>query len=70
MVAFAVERFGRLDGALNNAGIEMRNKPVHELTDEDWRNRQKWESYEEAVEEMLVKTSTRTAPSPASLLDP
>ena len=32
------------------------------LTDEDWRNRQKWGVYEEAVEEMLVKTSTRTAP--------
>ena len=32
------------------------------LTDEDWRNREKWEAYEEAVEEMLVKTSTRTAP--------
>jgi len=31
------------------------------LTDEDWRNRQKWGAYEEAVEEMLVKTSTRTA---------
>jgi polyphosphate kinase 2 (PPK2 family) len=29
---------------------------------EDWRNRQKWGAYEEAVEEMLVKTSTRTAP--------
>jgi len=32
------------------------------LTDEDWRNRKKWGVYEEAVEEMLVKTSTRTAP--------
>jgi polyphosphate kinase 2 (PPK2 family) len=32
------------------------------LTDEDWRNREKWGRYEEAVEEMLVKTSTRTAP--------
>ena len=32
------------------------------LTDEDWRNRGKWGAYEEAVEEMLVKTSTRTAP--------
>ena len=32
------------------------------LTDEDWRNRKKWSVYEEAVEEMLVKTSTRTAP--------
>ncbi len=32
------------------------------LTDEDWRNREKWPQYEEAVEEMLLKTSTRTAP--------
>ena len=32
------------------------------LTDEDWRNRKKWSVYEEAVEEMLVKTSTRSAP--------
>jgi len=32
------------------------------LTDEDWRNREKWPLYLEAVEEMLVKTSTLTAP--------
>jgi polyphosphate kinase 2 (PPK2 family) len=32
------------------------------LTDDDWRNRGKWPAYEEAVEEMLVKTSTSTAP--------
>jgi len=32
------------------------------LTDEDWRNRAKWEDYEDAVEEMLVKTSTTPAP--------
>ena len=32
------------------------------LTEEDWRNRQKWDVYEAAVEEMLVKTSTRNAP--------
>lgn len=32
------------------------------LTDEDWRNREKWPLYEEAVEEMLLKTSTKTAP--------
>jgi len=32
------------------------------LTDEDWRNREKWDAYEQAVEEMLVKTSTRLAP--------
>ncbi len=32
------------------------------LTDEDWRNREKWSLYEAAVEEMLLKTSTLTAP--------
>lgn len=32
------------------------------LTEEDWRNRDKWSLYDEAVEEMLLKTSTRTAP--------
>jgi NAD(P)-dependent dehydrogenase (short-subunit alcohol dehydrogenase family) len=37
MVAFTIARYGRLDGAFNNAGIEMHNKPVHELTAADWR---------------------------------
>jgi AMP-polyphosphate phosphotransferase len=32
------------------------------LTDEDWRNRDKWGAYEDAAEEMLVKTSTTLAP--------
>ena len=32
------------------------------LTDEDWRNREKWDIYEEAVNEMLLKTSTLSAP--------
>lgn len=32
------------------------------LTDEDWRNREKRPLYEAAVEEMLLKNSTRTAP--------
>jgi polyphosphate kinase 2 (PPK2 family) len=32
------------------------------LTSEDWRNREKWDLYEAAVEEMLLKTSTVTAP--------
>jgi polyphosphate kinase 2 (PPK2 family) len=32
------------------------------LTDEDWRNREKWDMYQEAVEDMLLKTSTITAP--------
>jgi len=32
------------------------------LTDEDWRNRDKWEQYETAVEDMLQRTSTISAP--------
>jgi polyphosphate kinase 2 (PPK2 family) len=32
------------------------------LTDEDWRNRGKWEDYMRAVEDMLLKTSTPGAP--------
>jgi len=32
------------------------------LTEEDWRNRAKWEPYEEAVNDMLLRTSTATAP--------
>ena len=32
------------------------------LTEEDWQNRENWELYEEAVSEMLVRTSTLKAP--------
>ncbi|MDY3917853.1 MAG: polyphosphate:AMP phosphotransferase [Candidatus Limivivens sp.] len=32
------------------------------ITDEDWRNREKWDQYEEAVDEMLIRTSTTYAP--------
>lgn len=32
------------------------------ITDEDWRNREKWDAYEIAVDEMLVRTSTSLAP--------
>jgi len=32
------------------------------LTDEDWRNRERWVLYDEAVNEMLLKTSTISAP--------
>ena len=34
----------------------------HKLTDEDWRNRDKWDSYVDAVEEMIPLTSTPYAP--------
>ncbi len=32
------------------------------LTDEDWRNRAKWDQYELAVHEMVERSSTKTAP--------
>ncbi len=32
------------------------------ITDEDWRNREKWDQYETAVNEMIAKTSTVYAP--------
>ena len=32
------------------------------LTAEDWRNREKWDPYEASVDDMLLKTSTVTAP--------
>ncbi len=36
LVARAVGHFGRLDGAFNNAGVEQKNKPLDELTMEEW----------------------------------
>ena len=32
------------------------------ITEEDWRNREKWDAYERAVDEMIQKTSTVYAP--------
>jgi AMP-polyphosphate phosphotransferase len=32
------------------------------LTDEDWRNRKQWEAYQQAVNDMVERTSTRQAP--------
>ena len=32
------------------------------ITDEDWRNREKWEAYETAVCDMVDRTSTASAP--------
>lgn len=32
------------------------------ITEEDWRNREKWNQYETAVNEMLIRTSTPDAP--------
>jgi polyphosphate kinase 2 (PPK2 family) len=32
------------------------------LTDEDWRNRHRWDDYQDAAEEMIERTSTAEAP--------
>ena len=32
------------------------------ITDEDWRNREKWEDYEQAICDMVDRTSTNLAP--------
>jgi polyphosphate kinase 2 (PPK2 family) len=35
---------------------------VWKTTEEDWRNREKWDQYDVAIDDMLAKTSTRIAP--------
>jgi polyphosphate:AMP phosphotransferase len=45
--------------------FEARRETEHKqwkITDEDWRNRARWDQYEAAVEEMLFRTSTPDAP--------
>ena len=34
----------------------------HKITEEDWRNRAKWDAYHAAVGEMVARTSTHEAP--------
>jgi AMP-polyphosphate phosphotransferase len=34
----------------------------YKITDEDWRNREKWEAYRQAVHDMITQTSTSWAP--------
>lgn len=43
---------------------DRQNRPnkAWKLTDEDWRNRAKWDEYQQAVEDMLIKTTTAQAP--------
>ncbi len=50
------EQLRRFEGRSGDA------RRAWKLTDEDWRNREKWDQYEEAVNEMLLKTSTLSAP--------
>ena len=47
------------------ARFQAREQTPHKrwkLTDEDWRNREKWDDYEWAVNDMVEHTSTSTAP--------
>ena len=43
---------------------ERKDNPIKrwKLTDEDWRNREKWKLYEDATEDMLRKTHQKNAP--------
>lgn len=43
---------------------ERENSPhkQHKITEEDWRNRDKWDVYEHAVDDMITRTSTSRAP--------
>jgi polyphosphate kinase 2 (PPK2 family) len=45
--------------------FQKRSETPHKqwkITQEDWRNRENWDAYREAVDEMLEKTSTTYAP--------
>ena len=35
---------------------------VHKITDEDWRNRERWDAYKAAVNDMVAHTSTEFSP--------
>ncbi|MDD2968597.1 MAG: phosphate--AMP phosphotransferase [Lachnospiraceae bacterium] len=44
--------------------LERQENPQKQwkITEEDWRNREKWDDYVEAVNEMVIRTSTTAAP--------
>lgn len=41
---------------------EQTDYKQHKITDEDWRNRDKWSAYAQAVNEMVFRTGTEVAP--------
>jgi polyphosphate kinase 2 (PPK2 family) len=41
---------------------EQTSYKKYKITEEDYRNREKWSQYEQAVEEMVARTSTSHAP--------
>lgn len=51
------------DTQLERFNIRKNTPEKHwKITEEDWRNRDKWEVYEQVVDEMLEKTNTTFAP--------
>ena len=49
-----------IDKDIQKERFERRMNTPHKtwkITDEDWRNREKWEDYDQAVDEMILKTS-------------
>ena len=58
--------FGYISIRMNNYGVfrHARRIPKNSgsLHEEDWRNREKWKPYEEAVEEMFLRTHTKVCP--------
>ena len=63
--AVIIKFWVQIDNATQLARFtERQNTPEKQwkITDEDWRNRSKWDEYEKAIDEMLQKTSTQNAP--------
>ena len=58
--------FGSISARTSNTAASRNAKSIAykkwKLTDEDWRNRAKWDDYETAVNEMVERTSTSEAP--------
>ena len=50
------EQLARFEARQQTPGKEWK------ITDEDWRNREKWDAYREAITDMIEKTSTLHAP--------
>ena len=63
--AVVIKFWVQIDNATQLARFtDRQNTPEKQwkITDEDWRNREKWDLYEEAINEMLQKTNTTFAP--------
>lgn len=63
--AIVIKFWVQIDKDTQLQRFELRQNTLEKqwkITDEDWRNREKWDLYEQAVDEMLQKTNTGFAP--------